>query len=452
MANVVDATPSGPGLLVSWPALPSAPSAYHVFAAREPSPTFYPLPSSCCPLLPTQRPPCCPVRGNATSLQVEGLDAGVSYRFRVLADVSNETVGESAAVRVPSVPFAPGPPHVAASSDGAVVDLTWAAPEFDGDDLIRGYRIWADVPTLNATGLVLVANTSAGRPLSAMYERAPPAHVRLPLMPLHRYRLAVQALNAAGGGPLSPATAFDAPEPPAAQFEVPIGGWRRGQVSRGGAVRHRTFLPVGCERALVQLQQATAAGASLRERQSAAERTALHLYLRAGAPPELTLAVALEASPPPARDVGLYSDRYAGGYTVLPREGTPLPRTLLNASAAGGELSISISQPESGWFYLMVHGAVVSGEALGYDLLVRAFNSSGASLQQPPPSHSGLYDPTTGLYDTGGGAAEAAARAAEQGVSERHAILSSGWRYLVDPEGPTHAHPSVVSRYLHPSS
>jgi aminopeptidase N len=35
--------------------------------------------------------------------------------------------------------------------------------------------------------------------------------VRLPLMPSHRYRLALQALNAAGGGPLSPATAFDAP-------------------------------------------------------------------------------------------------------------------------------------------------------------------------------------------------------------------------------------------------
>jgi hypothetical protein len=390
------------------------------------------------------------VRGNATSLQVEGLDAGVSYRFRVLADVSNETVGESAAVRVPSVPFAPGPPHVAASSDGAVVDLTWAAPEFDGDDLIRGYRIWADVPTLNKTGLVLVPNTSAGRPLSAMYERAPPAHVRLPLMPSHRYRLALQALNAAGGGPLSPATAFDAPEPPAAQFELPIGGWRRGLVSRASAVRHRTFLPVGCERALVQLQQATAAGASLRERQSAAERTALHLYVRAGAPPELTLAGALDASPPPARDVGLYSDRYPGGYSVLPREGTPLPRTLRNASAAGGELSISISQPESGWLYLMVHGAVVSGESLWYDLLVRAFNSSGASLVQPP-AHSGLYDPSTGLYDTGGAAA-AAARAAEQGVSERHAILSSGWRYLVDPEGPTHANPAVVSRHLHPSS
>jgi hypothetical protein len=135
---------------------------------------------------------------------------------------------------------------------------------------------------------------------------------------------------------------------------------------------------------------------------------------------------------------------------VLPREGTPLPRTLRNASAAGGELSISISQPESGWLYLMVHGAVVSGDALGYDLLVRAFNSSGASLVQPP-AHSGLYDPTTGLYDTGGAAA-AAARAAEQGVSERHAILSSGWRYLVDPEGPTHANPAVVSRHLHPSS
>ena len=213
----LSATHSGPGILLSWPAASDA-SFFTVLAAREPSPTFYELPSSCCPLLPTQRRPCCPVVGDATSLQIEGLDPGVHYRFRVTAHAAaNATVGESASVRVPSVPTAPGAPTVLASSDGAIVDLEWSAPGFDGDDLIRGYRIWADVTSLNASGRVLIANTTAGRPLTTAYDGAPSSHVRLPLLPSHRYRLAVQALNAAGGGPLSVPTLFDAPLPAAAE-------------------------------------------------------------------------------------------------------------------------------------------------------------------------------------------------------------------------------------------
>ena len=100
----ISAIRSGPGVLVSWAATPDA-TSFHVAAARYPSPTYYELTQQCCPLLPTFYRPCCPVRAGTTSLQVEGLDAGVRYKFRVSAENSgNTSLGESDWLRVAAVP------------------------------------------------------------------------------------------------------------------------------------------------------------------------------------------------------------------------------------------------------------------------------------------------------------------------------------------------------------
>ena len=447
--SLVIGSPSGPGVLLQWPVHAGA-GSYHVFAARQPSPTFYELQSDCCPLLPTQRRPCCPVDSRATSLQVEGLDAGALYRFRVLADTAsglNDTIGVSAPIRVPSSPAAPGAPTVLSSSDGAVVDLQWRASVDDGGDLIRGYRIWADMPSINESGVVLVANTSAGRPHAAAEEAAALSYMRLPLLPSHRYILTVQAFNAAGAGARSPPTLFDAPMPRAAEYELPLGRWRRGHVTRGGVIHHRTFVPVGCERALLHVQQATRPEASLRERQLVRERTSLHLHLGIGRAPQVSLVGDLDG--PMRRATPL---------------GTPLPATPTwrNTSAVEGALSVQLAQTASEWLYALVWAADVSGDGIAYDVLFQAWDGSGTSLQ-PPPADSGLYVKADGLYvaedahDLGTELDTSAARAitTDQGqavLRARQGELAERWRYLVDPEGPSAAHPNVITRHLHPAS
>merc|ERR1712228_938449 len=94
---------SGPGLLVSWRLNSSLNQSedilqYVVLRARWPSPSFYELQSACCPMTPSQSRPCCPVQASRTSLQVEGLEDGVPFRFKIIAmlrDHQNETIGPS---------------------------------------------------------------------------------------------------------------------------------------------------------------------------------------------------------------------------------------------------------------------------------------------------------------------------------------------------------------------
>ena len=127
----VNASNSGPGMLVSWPAVEGA-VGFRVYRARLPSPSFYELDGDCCPLLPTLRRPCCPVAADATSLQVEGLEQGATYAFRVVAlgnSSGNATLGQSAGLVAARAPGAPGLISVAPpETTSAVVDLTWTPP------------------------------------------------------------------------------------------------------------------------------------------------------------------------------------------------------------------------------------------------------------------------------------------------------------------------------------
>ena len=102
----VSATRSGPGLLVAWSAVAGA-EAYVVSRARKHSLSFFPLETGCCPTrYEDLAVPCCPVASSSTSLQVEGLEPGMTYRFRVLAvgAVSNASSAPSEPVVAPALP------------------------------------------------------------------------------------------------------------------------------------------------------------------------------------------------------------------------------------------------------------------------------------------------------------------------------------------------------------
>ena len=98
-------TRSGPGLLVSWPAVAGV-AFYVVSRARKNSLSFFPLETGCCPTQPDFTRACCPVASSGTSLQVEGLEPGMTYRFRVLAvgAISNASSAESEPVAGPALP------------------------------------------------------------------------------------------------------------------------------------------------------------------------------------------------------------------------------------------------------------------------------------------------------------------------------------------------------------
>lgn len=442
---VVTAVRSGPGLLVSWPDTPDA-LHFHVFAARYPSPSFYELTQSCCPLL-TFAPekavygqgnplvfakPCCPVRAGATSLQVENLDFGVQYNFKVLAEASsNATLGESGWTRVAAAPGAPGVPVLRplAEDAGALYDMSWETPNHDGGDLIRGYRIHATIHSLNRSELVLVANSSASvvvRPLSDAHVAAPPFHAHLPLLPSHRYSLRVQALNTAGAGALSPPLEHRAPIGSDAEFELPLARWRRGRVARGSVVRHRVFLPPGTLSARIVLQHvATRAQwpATLDERQRAGADGGggLYLYAQADTPPE---APRMRPGRSHVEMLGDLSVEERVDYGQV-RFGDSLLRTkgMVNASASDGELSLRVEAPESRWVHVLIHAARLAEEGCPYDVRVETESGVAGAL--------GGVDGAPGRHDR---------------------LDGIGWRYRVDPDGPSQLDPWVLRRHLHPMS
>ena len=434
----ISAIRSGPGVLVSWAATPDA-TSFHVAAARYPSPTYYELTQQCCPLLPTFYRPCCPVRAGTTSLQVEGLDAGVRYKFRVSAENSgNTSLGESDWLRVAAVPHAPGLPSLerVSSDAGGIYDVTWEPPHDDGGDLVRGYRILADIMSLNRTGVVLVANTSAHRPLDEAMMAAPTRHLRLPLLPSHTYQLRVQGLNSVGAGALSAPASLRATVGPPAEFELPIGVWRRGRVGRGGVARHRVFLPPGTLSARVILQQTAHCGncASLEERHELMHDGELVLYAQAGAaPPELPTARPSRSHPDVLGEDewNLYArrgdDRRSATHMGLYHPGAA---SKVNATARDGEISIFLAYPPSRWVHLLVHGASVDGEGAEYDVRVE--------------EESGVDGAVGSGTDTAG--------CTGPGCYRHDRLEGIGWRYQVDPDGGSRHVPWVQQRHQHPLS
>jgi len=102
----LSATRSGPGLLVAWSAVAGA-EAYVVSRARKDSLSFFPLETGCCPnRYEDFAVPCCPVASSSTSLQVEGLEPGMTYRFRVLAvgAIANASSAPSEPIVAPALP------------------------------------------------------------------------------------------------------------------------------------------------------------------------------------------------------------------------------------------------------------------------------------------------------------------------------------------------------------
>ena len=434
MAGVLAAIRSGPGILLSWPTTPDA-TSFHISAARFPSPSFYELEQGCCPLLPTFIRPCCPVRAGSTSLQIQGLDAGVQYKFRVAAEsASNSSLGDSDWIRVAAVPHAPGSPvlrHVT-SDAGAIYDVTWEPPSDDGGDLIRGYRLEADITSLNRTGVVLVANTSARRPLSEAMMISHARHLRLPLLPSHTYQLRVRALNTVGAGALSPPLALRAPVGPPAEFELPICAWRRGRVGRGLVVRHRVFIPPATLSARVVVQQVAtrACCASLDERQELTREGELALYVHAGAAPQDVPTLRAGRSHPDPLGERVVSPMMPNPYADVAQLGAVRASGRVNASASDGELSLALEYPETQWVHVLIHGGQIESDGIEYDVRVETVSGVDGVIG------SGL--------DTAGCVGEACAR---------HDNLEGiGWRYRLDPDGASRLDDYVLGRHLHPMS
>ena len=97
-------------------------------------------------------------------MQVEDLEPGIAYRFRVSAVGTGNVSAPSAPVVSPAVPEAPGAPEVV-SDDASVVELQWEPAAADGGSAILGHRLLAsyETPSYVSPWLPLVANSSSAR-------------------------------------------------------------------------------------------------------------------------------------------------------------------------------------------------------------------------------------------------------------------------------------------------
>ena len=333
---------SGPGFLVSWPPVAGAES-YVVERARKESLSFYPLDSACCPTTYENfLRPCCPVSASRLSLQVEDLEPGLSYRFRVQAVGTANQSRPSAPVVSPAVPGAPDAPWVygavwASPTDdfatiSSVSDLWWERPDDRGAPLL-GYRLLGRVETqvLNTSWTTLLANSSSAEPRLSGFA----------LLPSARYSLAVQGINSVGVGPMGAARGFDTEPAPAAAVELAVGQWARAQLLRGGAIRHRVFVPPASQVCTLRVQVH-------------ALHTRTLLQVGRARAPHLLLPEDLPTSP----EAGVW-----------------------NVSNADGEVTLRLVQPPSDWYYLLIHSAAAAPAVMDVDLRA-AIDSSAEAVAE----------------------------------------------------------------------
>ena len=95
----------------------------------------------------------------------------------------------------------------------------------------------------------------------------------------------------------------------------------------------------------------------------------------------------------------------------------------MNASASDGELSITLENPTSRWIHLLVHAANVADESAEYDVRVEADS-----------------------------AVEDARHGNPAGLARHDSLEDVGWRYRIDPDGPSTHEDWVLLRHLHPMS
>ena len=334
--------------------------AYVVLRARAPSLSFYPLQSGCCPALHNGSASCCPLHPARSSLQVEALVPGVSYRFKLLTvgPSLNFTSEATTALAAATVPAPPSALSLSWSAQGAP-SLSWSSPA-DGGAPIRGYRIHAIHASSSAVGAAgsldtTVTNTSSDAT----------TYTHLVLLPGHAYSLTVHAINAVGVGAPSAALSVVAPMPASAEYELALGRWARGALARGAGGRHRIFVPAASEELRVRAQQLSGDALSTRQ---------LQLLLCRGAEPP------------------------------LPGEAAPASAVVhRNDSAWGGALSLHLTQPRSGWYHILVLAAAAQTDRAEYDLHVAVRSGADAVLaaagiaetcsSQRPKAHSICHVP-----------------------------------------------------------
>ena len=173
------------------------------------------------------------------------------------------------------------------------------------------------------------------------------------------------------------------------------------------------FLPPATQRARLVVQQVVPAGccASLTERQREAAVTRLHVYATAGdTPPAVPTERPRRSHPPPL-----------GQMLSLGDEGVLYLRGLVNSSASDGELSLELDTPEPRWLHVLIHAARVEADGAEYDVRIEADRGAHGAL-------------------------------GADGASRHDTLEAIGWRYRVDPDGPSHVDPWVLERHLNPMS
>ncbi len=139
----------------------------------------------------------------ATSCTVTGLTTGDHYSFAVAATNAVGTSPASPASSPASVPgpVAPqAPTGVVASAIGTNITVNWTAPAGDGGAPVQGYNVYVST---SPAGLTSGGSANGGQPVTGTSTVIDGATIGLTTG--QDYYVALQAVNAAGPGPLSQA-------------------------------------------------------------------------------------------------------------------------------------------------------------------------------------------------------------------------------------------------------